>query len=52
MQLQVKWRSGAYLTVAGQWVCLSVDPIKFEQAADQCDYNHIARRILRFSASN
>ncbi len=30
MQLQVKWRAGAYLTVAGQWICLSVDPIKFD----------------------
>ena len=37
MTLQVKWLKGAYLTLAGQWVCLSLDDVCVNQ-----DYSHLA----------
>jgi len=37
MLLKVTWAKGAYLEVAGQWICLSVD-----RAQPSRDYSHIA----------
>ena len=37
MELKVTWAKGAYLEVAGQWICLSVDT-----AQPSRDYSHIA----------
>jgi len=37
MQLKVKWSKGAYLSLAGQWICLSLDDVCVNQ-----DYSHLA----------
>lgn len=37
MTLKASWSGGAYLSVAGQWICLSVDEARPSQ-----DYTHIA----------
>ncbi len=42
MKLKVSWPQGAYLSVAGQWICLSVDEVCPSQ-----DYTHIAFDIAR-----
>jgi len=47
MTLKVRWLKGAYLTLAGQWVCLSLDDVCVNQ-----DYSHLAFDIdiLHFDA--
>ncbi|NQZ30180.1 MAG: VOC family protein [Oceanospirillaceae bacterium] len=42
MKLEVVWANGAYLSVAGQWVCLSVDEVCVNQ-----DYSHLAFGIAK-----
>ena len=37
MQLKVTWAAGAYLSVADQWICLSIDAVYPSR-----DYSHIA----------
>jgi len=37
MTLKVQWLKGAYLTLAGQWFCLSLDDVCVNQ-----DYSHLA----------
>jgi catechol 2,3-dioxygenase-like lactoylglutathione lyase family enzyme len=42
MTLNVKWPSGAYLSVGGQWICLSLDEV-----CPSKDYSHIAFDIAK-----
>lgn len=45
LQLEARWESGAYLSLRGLWLCLSLDPLRNDAPAT--DYTHYA-----FSISN
>ncbi|MEB2646379.1 fosfomycin resistance glutathione transferase [Pseudomonas canadensis] len=40
LQLDATWDSGAYLSLPGLWLCLSLDPLRTAQPA--ADYTHYA----------
>lgn len=42
MKLEVVWAKGAYLSVAGQWICLAVGEVKVNE-----DYSHLAFTIAK-----
>ena len=42
MTLKAQWPSGAYLCLAGQWICLSLDDV-----CPSKDYSHIAFDIAK-----
>ena len=42
MRPEVKWESGAYLSVGGLWVCLSVDKVSPAK-----DYSHISFSVIQ-----
>ncbi|WP_210643257.1 MULTISPECIES: VOC family protein [unclassified Pseudomonas] len=43
LHLQAKWASGAYLSLPGLWLCLSLDPLRKTEPA--ADYTHYAFSI-------
>ena len=50
LKLDATWDNGAYLTLPGLWLCLSVDPLR--HSAPAADYTHYAftADALDFSA--
>jgi len=47
LQLEATWDTGAYLSLPGLWLCLSLDPLRKSEPA--ADYTHYAFTV---SASN
>ncbi|MGC5702797.1 fosfomycin resistance glutathione transferase [Pseudomonas sp. NFXW11] len=45
LRLEASWDAGAYLSLPGLWLCLSLDPQR--QAPVQADYTHYAFSIGR-----
>lgn len=43
LRLEAKWNSGAYLSLPGLWLCLSLDPLRRPEPA--ADYTHYALSI-------
>ncbi|SFG82718.1 fosfomycin resistance glutathione transferase [Pseudomonas sp. NFACC45] len=43
LRLEARWDTGAYLSLAGLWLCLSVDPLRKKTPA--ADYTHYAFSI-------
>lgn len=47
-ELRATWDSGAYLTIDGDWICLSLDP----EASQSNDYSHVAFSVDAESLSS
>lgn len=43
LQLEATWDTGAYLSLPGLWLCLSLDPLR--ESAPVADYTHYAFSI-------
>ncbi len=43
LQLEATWDTGAYLSLPGLWLCLSLDPLR--ESAPAADYTHYAFSI-------